>query len=99
MGIALLFSLYSEILGRNNLIRTPDIKRRVEGGGVPSVSSPFACPYTQVDVPPVVTGLCNYMGTITSKILTQLQGNTEDAKTKQKDHSLPYEVKSVWLKR
>jgi len=42
----------------------------------------LARPYSLVDVPRVVTELCNCLGTITSTILTQPQGNAEDSKTK-----------------
>jgi tetrahydromethanopterin S-methyltransferase subunit E len=75
--------------GGCKLIRTPDIKGKEEKGWVQS----FACPYTQVEVGWVVTGLCNYVATISSEILTQLQGNAGDTRTKR--HNLSYGVKSA----
>jgi hypothetical protein len=47
-----------------------------------SASLSLARPYSLVDVPRVVTELCNCMATITSTILMQAQGNAEDSKTK-----------------
>lgn len=55
--------------------------RKAEEKGESTALS-LARPYSLVDDPRVVTELRNCIGTITSTILVQPQGNAEDSKTK-----------------